>query len=111
MIERRQPLSSYRQGDHGARYAPEDKDLTAAGFSDSQAEALTSALRRVQDIDLSNLATKVDVAEMAKKSDIAEVRREMAEMKAELIKWMVGMAFGIVGAIVALQRLFPGGHP
>ena len=96
------------------------KDLSAAGFTDAQAEALTQALRRAQDIDLSNLATKSDLAELrsdfselraATKADIAEVRREIAEMKTELVKWMVGMAFAIVGAIVALERLIPGGHP
>jgi hypothetical protein len=48
---------------------------------------------------LSNLATR---------TDLAEVRREMAEMKAELIKWMVGVAFATVGAIVALIKLLPG---
>jgi hypothetical protein len=50
------------------------KDLTAAGFSDSQAEALTQALRRVQDIDLSSLGTKSDVAELraATKADLAQ---------------------------------------
>jgi hypothetical protein len=80
------------------------KDLT--GFSDSQAEALTQALRRVQDADLSNLAAKADFAR-----ETLEVRRDMPEMNADLIKWMVGMAFGIVEAIVAQQRLFPAGHP
>ena len=50
------------------------KRLTAAGFTDAQAEAVTAAVKQALDIDLSNLATK---------SDIADVRREMADMKAE----------------------------
>ncbi len=78
------------------------KDLTAAGFTDAQAEALAYALRQAQQVDLSDLATK---------TDIAELRREMAEMKAELIKWMGGLVLAAVGAIVALMKLLPGGHP
>jgi len=89
------------------------KDLTAAGFTDAQAEALTQALRQVQQIDLTDLATKADLA--ATKADlhdeIAEVRREMAEIKAELIKWVVGIGFAQIAAILAIVRLFPAGHP
>jgi hypothetical protein len=100
------------------------KDLTAAGFTDSQAEALAYALRQAQQIDLSELATKSDLVELrgaaksdfvelrgATRAEFAELRREMAEMKAELIKWMAGMAVAIVGAIVAVLKLFPAGHP
>jgi hypothetical protein len=47
------------------------KELKAAGFTDEQAEAVTRQLRRVQDIDLSNLATKTDLAAVATKVDLA----------------------------------------
>jgi hypothetical protein len=91
------------------------KDLTAAGFTDSQAEALTHALRQVQQIDLSDLATKKDIAdvrrEMATKIDLENVRREAAENKVELIKWVVGIGFAQVAAILAILKLFPSGHP
>ena len=100
------------------------KDLTAAGFTDAQAEALTSALRQVQQIDLSGVATKADLAatrvdlhqEIADlrsemKLEFANVRREMAEMKTELIKWVLGIGFAQVAAIVALLKLLPGAHP
>ena len=91
------------------------KDLTAAGFTDAQAEALTQALRQVQQIDLSDLATKADVAdlrrEMASKIDLENVRREMAEIKAELIKWVVGIGFAQVAAVLAVLRLFSSGPP
>jgi hypothetical protein len=120
------------------------KDLTAAGFSDAQAEALTYALRQVQNIDLSELATKQDIAElrdeiaelrgemaelrgktaelrdeMATKKDLADLRSEMktelaraiAEVKFEMIKWFVGIAFAQAALIIAILRLFPGGHP
>jgi hypothetical protein len=74
-------------GDHRTRYASDRQRLTAAGFTDSQAEALTQALRQVQQIDLSDLTTKADLAELRNeiKLEFAAVRREMAEAKTELI--------------------------
>ena len=98
------------------------KDLTAAGFTDAQAEALTHALRQVQQIDFSDLATKADLEDLATKAELAALRsemklefanvgREMAEMKTELIKWVLGIGFAQVAAIVALLRLLPGAHP
>jgi cytochrome P450 len=78
------------------------KRLTAAGFTDAQAEALTAAVRQAVDIDLSRIATK---------TDIADVRREMAEIKAELVKWVVGVGFAQVATILAALKLFPAGHP
>ena len=91
------------------------KDLTAAGFTNAQAEAPTSALRQVQQIDLSDLATKGDTAdirrEMATKIDLEQVRREMAEIKSELIKWVVGIGFAPVATLLAVLKLFAAGHP
>ena len=82
------------------------KDLTAAGFTDAQAEALTQALRQVQQIDLSEFATKADLHR-----EISDVRREMAEVKADLVKWVVGVGFAQVATILAVLKLFPAGHP
>ena len=78
------------------------KSLTAAGFTDAQAEALTAAVKQAVDVDLSNIATK---------TDISDLRREVAEMKAELVKWVVGVGFAQVATILAVLRLFPAGHP
>lgn len=59
------------------------KELKAAGFTDGQAEAVTRAVRKAQDIDLSNLATRSDIALLrseleafrsATKSDIEALR-------------------------------------
>jgi hypothetical protein len=89
------------------------KDLTAAGFTDAQAEALTQALRQVQQLDLSDLTTKADLAELRNemKLEFAAVRREMAETKTELIKWVLGIGFAQVAMILAVLKLFPAGHP
>jgi hypothetical protein len=78
------------------------KSLTAAGFTDAQAEALTAVVKQALDIDLSNIATK---------TDIADVRREMADVKAELVKWVVGVGFAQVATILAVLKLFPTAHP
>ena len=89
------------------------KDLTAAGFTDAQAEVLTQTLRQVQNLDLSNLATKYDVADVRSemKTEFAQVRREMADIKTELIKWVVGIGFAQVATLLAVLKLFPAGHP
>jgi len=87
--------------------------ITSLDTHQTVTEALTQALRQVQQIDLTDLATKADLA--ATKADlhdeIAEVRREMAEIKAELIKRVVGIGFAQIAAILAIVRLFPAGHP
>ncbi len=71
------------------------KELKATGFTDEQAEAVTRVVRRAQDVDLSNLATRTD----------------LAETTAEIRKWMVGtlgvQTMVIVGAVVTLVRLLP----
>jgi hypothetical protein len=71
---------------------------------------LTSALRQVQHIDLSEFATKAEM-----KAEFALLRAEMdaklAELKADLIRWVLGVGFAQVAAIVALLKLLPGGHP
>jgi hypothetical protein len=49
------------------------------------------------------------------KADLAVLRAEMdkklAELKADLIKWVLGIGFAQVAAIVAFLKLIPGGHP
>ncbi len=82
------------------------KDLKASGFTDDQAEALTRAVKKARDLDLSNFATKQDLAELR-----AAVKADMAELRAELIKWVVGVGFAQVAMILAVLRLFPGAHP
>ncbi len=50
------------------------KELTKAGFTEAQAEAVTRVVKKGQDIDIAHLATKAD----------------LAETKADLLKWMFG---------------------
>jgi hypothetical protein len=66
------------------------KSLTAAGFTDAQAEALTAAVKRALDVDLSSLATK---------TDITDLRREITGVELRMIKWVVGI--GITATLTA----------
>ena len=78
------------------------KNLTAAGFAGVQVEALTAAVKQAVDFDLSNIATK---------TDIADERRQMAGIRAELVKWVVGVGFAQMATILAVPKLFPAAHP
>lgn len=82
------------------------KDLKASGFSDDQAEAVTRAVKKAREVDLSDLATKADL-----RTEVANLRVEIANMKSDIIKWVIGIAFGQAALIVALIRLLPGPHP
>lgn len=75
------------------------KRMRDAGFTEEQAEALASAMRDASapPVDATHLATKAD----------------LAEMKADLLKWMIGMILGsvcfnaviVVSAMIGLLKL------
>ena len=98
------------------------KDLQAASFTPTQAEALAKLLRDRQEADLSQLATKTDLEHlgaatkaeldqlrMATKADIEQLR---AATKAELVQLeqrltiklggMLALAVGVTTALVKL---------
>ncbi|GAB0057336.1 hypothetical protein SIID45300_01661 [Candidatus Magnetaquicoccaceae bacterium FCR-1] len=81
------------------------KRFKAAGFTDSQAEEVVAALREVRDSRLEEMATKGDIKEVT--IEIEKVRREIAESKADTIKWMFGVAAGQAVFIVTLLKMFP----
>jgi hypothetical protein len=76
------------------------KQLRGAGFTDAQAEMLTTVLRKSQDVDLSHLATKDDIAALA-----ASTKADLAETKAEIFRVLLGHTLVIIGAVVALLKL------
>ena len=82
------------------------KRLRDAGASEQLAETVTDVLREARELDLSQLATKADLAEVK-----ADIRRELADARAELVKWMFGIAAGQLGLLFAFLKLFPGGTP
>jgi hypothetical protein len=82
------------------------KTLTGAGMPEAQAEAITTLLREAHERTFGTLATKADLAFLATKADLAET-------KADILKWMIGMIGGavvvnamtVIGAMLALIRL------
>jgi hypothetical protein len=94
------------------------KRLRSAGFDDTQAEAITGALRDSRDADLSRLATKEDLAalhtelrsEMASlrselSGEIKMVRPEMEILRRDLTIRLGGMIFVLGGFLVAIKFL------
>ena len=83
------------------------KHLTENGFTEQQAEVLADEQVHLLN---ANLATQADIA--AVQRDIEGLRQEtkanLAEMKADLTKWMVGALIAQGGVIVALLKLLPG---
>ena len=100
------------------------KRLTQAGFTEPQAETFVDVVREARDFDVASLATKADLA-----AGLAELRAELnatiaaqgaglrAEMvrleasvangKAGLLKWMIGLILLQGGVVVGLIRLLP----
>jgi len=69
--------------------------LKTAGVPSVQAEAEAEALSEVFETNLSELATNKDI-------DI-----KLANMKFELLKWMIGLAVAQAGLIIGLLKFFP----
>ena len=88
------------------------KKLKEAGFTEpqaeAQAEALTVALSQFKsDMHLDELATKRDLKELelTLESRLVDVRRDIEAMKAELLKWIIGLLLAQTGLIAALVKL------
>lgn len=104
--------------------------LKAGGFTDQQAETQTRALAEVvekplvtqeevrehesnlrRDIETLRLELKrdIDVLRAELKKDIADTYRAIAESKAELIRWVVGVGFLqttlIIGILARLEKV------
>jgi tetrahydromethanopterin S-methyltransferase subunit G len=82
------------------------KKLKGAGFSEEQAEVLTDLQKATSqntleqarhDYKLDDLATKRDLKEVELKIEMvkSELKREIADTKADLIKWVVGVVVGV----------------
>jgi hypothetical protein len=103
------------------------KELTAAGFTVGQAEAVTRIVKQAQSLDLSDLVTKSDLAATrtelqnaitltgtnfqnsleATRTELqntialtrADLQTSLAETKADILKWMVS-AFGVQTVVI-----------
>ncbi len=90
------------------------KKLKGVGFSEEQAEVLTELQKTTSqntldqarhDYELDDLATKRDLKEIELKIELvkSELKREMAETKADLIRWVVGVGLLQITIIAALM--------
>ncbi len=70
------------------------KRLRDSGFTESQAEALSIAQKE-------SLSQALD-GQLATKTDITDLRRDMVEMKYDLLKWVVGIALAQIGLLVGI---------
>ncbi len=86
-------------------------ELVESGLAEKTAEALTKAVTKIELAKLEELSTKRDLKEIELKielvkselkRDIETVRKEMAENKAELIRWVVGVGMLQITVITAL---------
>ena len=72
------------------------KRLRDGGFSEAQAESVADALRE-----------SVGRGDLATKTDVALLRAELAEVQAEIIKWMFGAMLPQGALVVTLIKLLP----
>ncbi len=73
------------------------KRLRAGGVSEDQAESVADALRE-----------SVNGGDLVTKTDIVMLRAEIADVKAEIIKWMFGAMLALAALVVTLVKLLPG---
>jgi len=78
------------------------RKLRETGISEPQAEVIIEVVRDA--VASSEVATKTDleVTKLELKRDIETVRKEMAETKAELVRWVIGAGFLQTVLIAAL---------
>lgn len=70
--------------------------LQKAGVPREQAEAMARASQKA-------IGLVVEQKDLATKKDILELRNEMLAMKADLIRWMVGLVAGLGAFLVAVM--------
>lgn len=72
------------------------KKLEARGFSRTQAEGITEALR---ELDTSSLATKADLKDLRRDIEIA-----MSKQTVQLLTWITGMLLAQAALVVSLLQ-------
>jgi hypothetical protein len=81
------------------------KRLRDAGFSEAQAESVTEAIR--ESVNSQDPVTKTQL-DAGLGGLIVELKAEIADMKAEIIKWMFGAMLAQGALVVTLVKLLPG---
>lgn len=82
--------------------------LKLAGFAESQSKAMTEvykhAFTEIFEKRDNQAATKTDIAELM--LEIERTRRDIAEFKADTIKWVAGLLIAHGAVVVALVNVF-----
>ncbi len=65
-------------------------------------------LRQETKADVATVRQEIEALRQETKVSIAEVQRDIAEVKSDLIKWMVGALIAQGGVVVALLKLLQG---
>jgi hypothetical protein len=80
------------------------KRLQERGVSAKQAEAIVQEISTAYDQNNAKYVTKIELnaSNGELKAEISALRVEMAETKAEIIKWMFGGFVAIIGLLVAV---------
>jgi hypothetical protein len=76
------------------------KTLEEAGVPELQAEAFSTAVRESH--EAADLATKGDIADLRH-----EIKESAANIKFELLKWMIGIAIVQAGLLISILELLP----
>lgn len=79
-------------------------ELVESGLPEKTANAVTKAVTQIEQAKLEDLATKRDLKELelSTKRDLAQIEAKIAESKAELIRWVVGVGILQITLIAAL---------
>jgi hypothetical protein len=76
------------------------KRLRDAGVPEPQADAHAAALADALKSNAGELATKADLENLR-----LDIRREMAELKSDLLKWVIGLLLVQTGLFATLVKL------
>lgn len=83
------------------------EDLKSAGFAEAQAKAMAevqkNAFAEVFENRDHQAATKSDIAELL--LEIERTRRDIAEIKADTIKWVAGLLLAQAAVVATLVKL------
>lgn len=89
-------------------------ELKKAGFNEEQAAVIIKSLVDSRETDISHLATKEQVNAiekvMATKEDLktleVSIHKQISQLHASTLKWVVGTMIALVGVIIAAIKLF-----
>jgi len=74
--------------------------LKEAGVPEAQAKAFSTAVRESH--EAAELATKRDIADLRH-----EIKESAADLKFELLRWIIGIAIAQAGLLIGLLKFLP----